>query len=272
MPSLPPLLDELRVFVLGDSSVWGTLLQPHETLVGQLNAAGLHCQGRPVRFYNLGYPTLSLSKDLMLLEEAMKYQPDMVLWLVTLESFPLERQLDSPIAANNPVRMQALQARYSLEFGAETLPQPTFWQQTIIGQRRALADLFRLQLYGVLWSATGIDQAYPETYTPAQRDLSEDEAYYGFSPADGLQAQHLGFELLEAGQRITGETPLLLVNEPILISQVRTVTSATTSTIHVGRMTRIESCCRVMQMLPRSNMRICGMQYRKASLPTVPSI
>jgi hypothetical protein len=214
-----PAADELRVFVLGDSSVWGTLLQPHETLVGQLNAAGMQCEGRPVRFYNLGYPTLSLSKDLMLLEEAMKYQPNMVLWLVTLESFPLERQLDSPIAANNPVRMQALQARYSLEFGAETLPQPTFWHQTIIGQRRALADLIRLQLYGVLWSATGIDQAYPETYTPAQRDLSEDEAYYGFSPADGLQAQHLGFELLEAGQRITGETPLLLVNEPILISE-----------------------------------------------------
>jgi hypothetical protein len=217
--SAPAAPDELRVFLLGDSSVWGTLLRPHETLAGQLNAAGMLCEERPVRFYNLGYPTLSLAKDLMLIEEAMKYQPDMVLWLVTLESFPLERQLDAPIAANNPVRMQALQALYSLAFGAEKLPQPTFWQQTIIGQRRALADLIRLQLYGVLWAATGIDQAYPETYTPAQRDLNEDEGYYSFSPADGLLAQHLGFELLEVGQRIAGEMPLLLVNEPILISQ-----------------------------------------------------
>jgi hypothetical protein len=211
--------DELRVFVLGDSSVWGTLLRPEETLVGQLNAMDLRCDERPLRFYNLGYPTLSLAKDLMLLEEAVIYQPDLVLWLVTLESFPLERQLDSPIAANNPERMQALQDRFDLPLGAETLPRPSFWEQTIIGQRRALADLIRLQLYGVLWSASSIDQVYPETYTPAQRDLAADERYYDFSPQDGLRAEQLGFDLLAAGQRMVGETPLLLANEPILISE-----------------------------------------------------
>jgi hypothetical protein len=49
-----------------------------------------------------GLPDPVAGKDLMLLEEAMQYQPDLVIWLVTLESFPLDRQLDSPIAANNP--------------------------------------------------------------------------------------------------------------------------------------------------------------------------
>jgi hypothetical protein len=210
---------ELRVFVLGDSSVWGTLLRPQETLSGQLNAAGLTCDGRPLRFYNLGYPTLSLAKDLMLLDEAMQYQPDLVLWLVTLESFPVLRQLDSPIAANNPMRMQALEAAYGLEFGASALAHPDFWERTIVGQRRALADLARLQLYGVMWAGSGIDQHYPDRYTPAQRDLADEVGYYGFSPEQRMQASDLGFQLLAAGQQLLGDVPLLLINEPILVSR-----------------------------------------------------
>jgi hypothetical protein len=215
----PPPPDELRVFVLGDSSVWGTLLRPEETLSGQLNAAGLHCGGRPLRFFNLGYPTLSLAKDVMLLDEAMRYRPDLIVWLVTLESFPLARQLDSPIAANNLTRIQALGAYSGLALGAADLAQPSFWERTIIGQRRALADLARLQLYGVMWAATGIDQVYPHTYQPAQRDLAADESYSTFTPSTGLQPADLAFDLLAAGRRIAGQTPLFLVNEPILVSR-----------------------------------------------------
>ena len=67
--SKPP--GEYRVFIMGDSSVWGTLLKPEDTLAGQLNALHLsRCDGS-VRFYNLGYPTLSLFKDVMLLDEAI---------------------------------------------------------------------------------------------------------------------------------------------------------------------------------------------------------
>ena len=57
--------------------------------------------GKTVHAYNLGYPTLSLLKELMLLDHALQYQPDMVIWLTTLESFPKERQLTSPLVANN---------------------------------------------------------------------------------------------------------------------------------------------------------------------------
>jgi hypothetical protein len=204
--------------VLGDSSIWGTLLPPEQTLSGQLNASSMVCGRRPVRFYNLGYPTLSLAKDLMLLEGAMRYKPNLVVWFVTLESFPVDRQLDSPIAANNMQRMEDLQVKYGLELGAASLPQPSFLDHTIIGQRRVLADLARLQLYGVLWAATGIDQYYPEDYRPAQRDLAADERYYNFSAPGDLRPQHLAFGLLQTGQRMAGDIPLLLVNEPILIS------------------------------------------------------
>ncbi len=210
--------DEFRVIVLGDSSTWGTLLKPEETLAGLLDAADLQTEdGRQMRFYNLGYPTLSLVKDLMILEEAMCYSPDLILWTVTLESFPRQNQLESPIVANNPERMNDLIARYQLNL-TPIEEKERLWQRTIIGQRRALADRLRLQFYGVMWSATGIDQAYPSDYTPAQRDLEAEEDYYGWT-TEGIPADGLTFDLISAGMQIAGEVPVILVNEPILISE-----------------------------------------------------
>ena len=40
----PRAADEYRVLVVGDLSVWGTLLKPDETLSGQLSAANLTCE------------------------------------------------------------------------------------------------------------------------------------------------------------------------------------------------------------------------------------
>ena len=62
--------DEYRVLLIGDSSVWGTLLTPEQTLAGQLNASPITACGKTVRAYNLGYPTISLTKDLMILDQA----------------------------------------------------------------------------------------------------------------------------------------------------------------------------------------------------------
>ncbi|MEA4907615.1 MAG: hypothetical protein VB089_08345 [Anaerolineaceae bacterium] len=215
----PP--DEYRLFLLGDSSVWGTLLEPQDTLAGQINAAHLvTCDGRPVRAYNLGYPTLSLTKDLMILDEAMRYKPDAIVWLTTLESFPRARQLTSPIVANQPQRVAGLVSAYGLELGAgdPALHWPSWWERTLAGSRRSLADLVRLQLYAPLWSATGIDQVYPQNYPPVQRDFEADDlAYNGWQPPD-LPMDQLAFDVLDAGFRAAGETPILLVNEPMLVS------------------------------------------------------
>ena len=62
--------DEYRVLLIGDSSVWGTLLTPEQTLAGQLNANPITACGKTVHAYNLGYPTISLMKDLMILDQA----------------------------------------------------------------------------------------------------------------------------------------------------------------------------------------------------------
>src|SRR5512138_2759473 len=53
----PKTTDEYRVLLIGDSSVWGTLLTPENTLAGQLNASQITACGKNVHAYNLGYPT-----------------------------------------------------------------------------------------------------------------------------------------------------------------------------------------------------------------------
>ena len=101
--------DEFRVLLIGDSSVWGYLLKPDDTLSAELNAANLKTNnGKSIRAYNLGYPTLSLTKDLLILNYAMRYQPDLIIWLVTLESFPRVKQLDSSIVQNNSTKVKEL--------------------------------------------------------------------------------------------------------------------------------------------------------------------
>lgn len=210
---------EYRVILLGDSSVWGTLLTPGQTLSGQLNQMDLvSCDGREMSFYNLGYPTLSLTKDVMILAEAMKYSPDMIVWLVTLESFVRQNQVESPLVANNMDRIRELSNRFHSGIQPPlNLTESNFFDRTIIGRRRDLADLIRLQLFGVMWAATGIDQEYPETYTPAQRDLESDEGYYDLRSPE-IFTDDLALNVISAGFKIARDIPIVLVNEPILIS------------------------------------------------------
>ncbi len=211
---------EYRVLVIGDSSVWGTLLRPEETLAGAINAGNYRtAAGRRLRAYNLGYPTMSLVKDVMLLERLAQFEPDLVVWLVTLESFPANRQLVSPIVQNNAPAVRALIAKYQLALDPADpdLVTPDLWRRTLVGQRRNLADLLRLQLYGVPWAATGVDQFYPADYPPTARDLAAGVEYYGHTPprfADGA----LAFDVLRAGLRAAGPAPVLVVNEPIFVS------------------------------------------------------
>jgi hypothetical protein len=158
-------------------------------------------------------------KDLMVLDYALRYQPDLIIWPISLEAFPIDKQLSSPIVTNNAARVVDLIDRYNLPFDLDdpSIIRPGFLDNTLIGQRRALADLFRLQVYGVLWTATGIDQTYPADYQRAQTDFNTDITYHNMQPPT-LDATQLAFGLLEAGLRIVGGTPLILINEPMLVS------------------------------------------------------
>ena len=209
---------EFRVFVLGDSSVWGTLLEPQQTLAGCLNDLQLQAKdGRQAVFYNLGYPTMSLTKDMVILQEVRQYEPDLILLPLTLDSLPLQKQLESPLIANNPDRVRHLQQVAGLSWLDDLtgLDDPSFYDRTIIGQRRNLADMIRLQLYGFMYAATGIDQVYPESYEPAKRDFEHDDTFHDLE-SQVFDSSALAFDLLETGSDLSTEVPLVVINEPIL--------------------------------------------------------
>jgi hypothetical protein len=213
--------DEYRVLLIGDSSVWGTLLTPEQTLAGQLNATSIKACGKTVRAYNLGYPTISLTKDLMILDQAKEYQPDMIIWLTTLEAFPEDKQFESPLVANNAERVREFIFKYELNASTNhpalnylSQQDQTFASQTSSPSgRRAVADLIRLQIYGVLWASTGIDQVYPENYERAQTDLEASEDFHGLTNLNDA----LAIDVLDAGMHAV-PVPTILVNEPMLIS------------------------------------------------------
>jgi hypothetical protein len=207
--------DEYRVFLVGDSSVWGTLLKPEQTLAGQLNANPISACGKTIKAYNLGYPTISLTKDLMILDRAKQYQPDMIIWLTTLEAFPKDKQFESPLVANNAERIRDLIFKYELNASPKdsALKYLSKQDQTIVSQRRAVADLIRLQLYGALWASTGIDQIYPKDYERAQTDLEASTDFHGLTTLSDT----LAIDVLDAGMHAV-PVPTILVNEPMLIS------------------------------------------------------
>lgn len=218
--SRPKAPDEFRVIMVGDSATWGYLLKPQETLSAQLNLRGLTtATGKQLTVYNLGYPTISLIKDLLILERALAYQPDLIIWRTTLEAFPRSKQLDSPIVQNNAPAIRQLIEHYALDLDPadSSFFTPNIWQQTLVGQRRALADLIRLQMLGILWSATGIDQYYPPEYDPPLNDLPSDETFHELQPPR-LNASDLAFDVMEAGDEISGQVPILLLNEPVFRS------------------------------------------------------
>lgn len=217
----PKAEDEFRVLLIGDSANWGILLKPEETLAGYINAEDYQTDdGRTVKAYNIGHPIMSLTKDLMLLDYAMQYEPDMILWLTTLESFNRGEQLDPPILLNNAQRVKDLIDRYSLNLDSDNAKwvEPTFLDLTIVGQRREIADWIRLQMFNVMWTLTGVDQYYPDEYSLRSEDFEEDLSWHEFDEPTDLTTDDLAFDVIEAGIERAGEVPVLLVNEPMFIS------------------------------------------------------
>jgi hypothetical protein len=218
--SRPKSADEYRVLLIGESSVWGFLLRPDETLAANINARDYVVDGRTVRAYNIGHPIFSLTKDLLLLDYAMQYQPDLVVWMVTLESFPREEQLFPPLVQNNSEAVRRLIADYDLNLDPndERLFDRSFIERTIVGRRRDLADWLRLQLYGAAWATTGIDQHYPTEFDPRQEDFDEDISWHTLTEPQPLNDDVLALDVLAAGVERVGNVPILIVNEPMFVS------------------------------------------------------
>lgn len=211
--------DEFRVVLIGDSAVWGVLLEPDDTLAGQINRLDYHtADGQTVQAYNLGYPIWSLTKDLLLLDYALDYDPDLVVWLFTLGSFGQAAQMRSPLVQHNPDPVEDLIKRFDVNQDPNDprFVRLSFWDKLFIRRRRDLADLMRLQLYGVPWAVTGIDQEYPD-YEPRLIDLPADDTWEDYTPQT-LTTDDLALDVIRAGVDLVGDTPIVLINEPMFLS------------------------------------------------------
>jgi len=211
--------EEFRIIVIGDSSTWGILLRPNETLSALIETGLPKCNGKKVSTFNLGYPTLSLTKDLMIMEYAMRYNPDLIIWPLTLESFPNDKQIANPLVENNIERIRLINQEFGLASNmTDTIDEnKLFIDRSLIGRRKEFADLIRLQFFGFLWSATGIDQSYPIDFPKAKNDLENTIEYHGMLPADDL-VESLAFSVLDSMVYFAGDIPIIFINEPIMIS------------------------------------------------------
>ncbi|SRR5258708_18932440 len=215
--------DEYRVLFIGDSSVWGILLDADQTLAAYVNAQHLRtADGKNVRAFNLGYPDQTLTKDLVILQYAMRYQPDLIVWPVTLEAMARgTQQAGSLIVRDNPQLVRSMIADYgltSIDPNDKDFQSTSLVRRTLVGQRRQIADWLRLQLYGPTWGITNVDERYPKFFEPRRENMPGDLTWMGIGPKT-LTADDLAFDAVEAGMKIAGRTPMLIVNEPIFISR-----------------------------------------------------
>jgi len=212
--------DEIRVALIGDSTVRGDSLPPGDTLAGQLNRLGLQCGDKKIKAYNLGYPHPSIVKDLIFFDETMQRQPDAIIWFITLNTLMNQYRLN-PFLTGNRERAAQIMDTYDIPFGPRKMlseQETGFYEKTLVGQRSFLARWLKLQALGLVWSATGDDTHVPSNQAnTVPRDLKKADDYRGLKPGANLRSSLL-LGAFAAGYDLAGETPVLLVNEPIFVA------------------------------------------------------
>ena len=207
--SEPKAPNEYRVFVLGDSAVWGMRLTPVQTLPGQMDALGLKCGNKNVYAYNLSFPAPSATKDLMILDKAMKYQPDEIVWLITWYTLIPRMRTDHWLIGYN------LDEYYKLAHRFHFLPNNDVSLSLVMqmtDQNRTLFHILRYQLYSLINIATGLDQIPgPPQRKPAH--LSIDPTFERMEPPK-LYLRDVSLDQVIDFYQIAGSVPVILVNEP----------------------------------------------------------
>ncbi|MCB9437971.1 MAG: hypothetical protein H6673_13425 [Anaerolineales bacterium] len=226
----PKAPDEFRVVVLGDSGVWGWRLQPDETMTACLTDSHVQIpDGRVIHAYNLAYPYPAVLKDALILQQVLVYEPDVVLWFITLKALYIQDQTWHPLVQNNPDLAQHFVEDYAVNLDLSPLfPEPSnllgelidlIRDRSILGQRRELADLLRHQVYGPAWTLTSYDYEDPRFFRPLSNDLLPNNANRNYThiPEGTDLATELAWDVLRAVVEIAqgAGVGVLVVNEPI---------------------------------------------------------
>jgi len=211
--SEPKKPNEYRIFILGDSSVWGIRMNTQQTLSEQINKLNLTCNNKFAKSYNLSFPLSSASKDLMILDKAMAYQPDLIIWFVTLNTLSPKARLNNILIAQNPVEFYQLGKQYN--FLPRKYKPPTLLDY-VSEKQRSLFHLFQYQAYSLVQLATGKDQIQFPLAPTRPTELSNNINFDGLRPPV-LSLSNISLDQIQDFYERVGNTPILLVNEPILI-------------------------------------------------------
>lgn len=246
--SAPKKNDEYRVVFIGDSSTFGYLLDEDETMTELINNANYEtCDGRQVRVYNLANTGQSTLMDLMMIESSQSKEPDMIVWLFTLNAFldekitmpsiqlpaslqhydqiKVSRQFAPKFVMNNPEKIAQVISKYrlNLEIPPELkADQNNLWNRSLFSQRSHIADWYNMQIEGIRSESVGDDGTvtinWKVNFIPAkQKPLPSTKDYRRLTPP--ISDKELIYtEAFEAAMKSVSDIPILLINEPILIS------------------------------------------------------
>jgi hypothetical protein len=198
----PKAANEYRVLLIGDSGTWSNYMPFEESLAGRLNAANLQaCNSRSIKVYNMAIRGTSLVKDLVFIDKAATYQPDLVIWSLTLNTFRPDTQLlGRNFLPESRSYIADLSRRYDLGLNTSGM---TTTQQT--------AD----QAWAIIRTAQ--DAPHQDTYPPMENDLPSSNVFTRTLPPPKLDTTKLPFNLFYAGLNILKNTKTLVINEPIYI-------------------------------------------------------
>jgi hypothetical protein len=209
--------NEFRVALIGDSSIWGENLGAYEVISEQWNKLNIQCGDRTIKAYDLGYPHPSVIKDLVIMDKVVEYNPDLIIWFVTLNTLISQRV--NPFLIANQGRVTKVLDTYDLSFkGGRSLvkKEPDFFEKTLVGQRSNLARQIKLQMLGIIWTATGADTNTSDDEDSPDFGIGDNPRYQGMQPPDDIKDMLL-FNALAAGHGIANPVPVLIVNEPIFV-------------------------------------------------------
>ncbi len=207
--SNPKAPNEFRVLVLGDSAVWGIGLTPEQTLTGQLDALGLKCGNKYVRVYNLSFPVSSAAKDLMILDKAVSYRPNMIVWLITWYTLMPKTRTDHPLITTNLDEFHKLASHFN--FLPKDYKSPNLISR-MIDQNRTLFRISRYQFYSLVNISTDLDQI-PGPPDKLPDYLSSDPTFEGLKPPK-LFSWNVSLDQVKDIFQLAGNVPVILVNEP----------------------------------------------------------
>jgi len=185
---------QYRIIFIGDSTIRDSRIYPI------LNQQG--CAGKNLQAYDLGYYSTSATKDLMILQEAMKYSPDLVVWSLTSDTLSNEPKV---FALANSADLVSLINTYDLSVTADQ-------SYTSVASLFHGADEILLQTrlvinYEVLFPAFGNTQKVIQI---GLHDVRTDNTEEGTNVGNGANL----YSALAAAQSMVGSTPLIVINEP----------------------------------------------------------